>query len=285
MKELSNPQIVRLSVFYHTNLWQKFIGECLKPYILQKKQDQQITAVFIAFNYYQGSNIRLALNFTDEEKEIRLNEIHALFCNYLKNNASVNLDLNFMGNSLFMDFPQNSCQYDLFNVPFSSPRVRLQLLVSEKILEVFSESTCDDSSVFTFLLHLIIAFSKDWESLHMLDYGSGITQMLLDKCEAQSGGDLDLIFQPYHELFMNSSDMIMDIYDDVVSDSTNVNTWGDIRAGYLQYLQTNPSVSEINTTLIPADLIIANQLGLNDQSLLSIYYIIHLIRKHSNTVT
>ena len=275
--KMPNPQIVSVSVFCNANYRQKFMAECLKPYILMQKQNQKITEAFIAFNYHQGSNIRVALDFAIEESENSVNELQALFSTYLKNNPSEPGDSNFIGNSLFMDFPNNSCQLDQFSISFNKHSVRLQLVLSRKILEIFSVSVCDDSSVFTFLLHVIIAFSKQWGDLYKTDTHSEITQTLFEKCNAPSVSYLDEIFQPYHELFQDNRAMFMEIYEDVVSAPSIENSWFDIKAAYLQYLQISPTVSELNTVLMPFDLAIANQLSLNDQSLLSIYYLIHLI--------
>lgn len=278
MMPLKTPtQVDRISVFYNMNYWQKFIAECLKPYILLQKQNQQLTAVFIAFNFFQGSNIRIAFEFVDEVIENRTNELHRLFTNYLQQNTASESDSNFIGTSLFMDFPNNSCQQNLFHIRFSDPNIKLQLLISEKIIDVFSADECNGSSLFTFLLHVIIAFCKEWEYMYKIDQRSRTTQILLEKFSAESESHLDAIFQPYHELFLNNRKMILGIYEDVVQDTLDSNFWCKIRSEYRQFLERNLTSRGMPSVLLPLDLIIADQLGLNDQSLYSVYYLIKLI--------
>ena len=277
--QLSTPtQTDRISVFYNMNCWQKFIAECLKPYILLQRQNQRITAVFVAFNFFQGSNIRIAFEFVDEVGETRTNEIYRLFANYLQQNSPSVNDSDFIGTSLFMDFPNNSCQQNLFHIRFSDPNIRLQLLISEKIIDIFSIDLCNGSSLFTFLLHVIIAFCKEWEDMYKIDQRSRTTQILLEKFSAESENHLDAIFQPYHELFLNNRKMILGIYEDVVLNTSDSNFWCEIRSEYRQYLERSlTSRRGMPSVLLPLDLITADQLGLNDQSLYSVYYLINLI--------
>lgn len=277
--ETYNSSIVSISIFYNSNFWLTLIADCLNPYILALKQNEHITGAFIAFNYHQGHNIRIALDFKANEAVNRSLELNKLLTDFIETNPSPNIGFNYIGNQLFMDFPNNSCQHNLFFVAFEKPAVKLQLLVSEKILSVFSINQSDDSSVFTFLLHLILAFTKVWEKDGSM-LGLKITQLLCSKNEVSSADELNVIYGPYLQLFMESQEMMFEIYKDATSNDRNINNWKEIKDQYQVYLQTRPFISETDTILTPLDLVVANQIGLNDQSLLAIYFLTGLILKH-----
>ena len=278
MSLTSTSQIDRISIFYNMDYWQKFIAECLNPYILQQRQSQNLSSVFIAFNFFQGSNIRIAFKYADESGESRTNAIHSLFNNYLQQYPAGKSDSGYVGNSLFMDFPNDSCQENLFNVRFNDPNIQLQLLISEKIIDVFSAGDCNGSSLFTFLLHVMLAFCKEWADLHQTDQYSRTKQILLERFGAASERQLNEVFQPYHELFLYNKDMVMGIYEDAVLNTSADNFWYQVRNEYRQYLERNIAGRRgMPSILLPLDLITTDQLGLNDQSLYSVYYLIKLI--------
>jgi len=278
----NDNKYIRISVYYNRLAWTELIRDCLKPFIFANRANKNIDQFFISFSTDQGDNIRLVLECTAEDKVKFVEEMHLYLINYINENPSSIPYTSYWGNSFFMDFENNSLQYNLFDIDHKNNIIELLSFISELILDTFAEEDYDDSSVLTFVLEIFMGFCLEWQKFYSKDVNNKIRQTLFGDELKKGSYELNDSYTPYYDLFKENSDLIAEIYARS-SDSDEKNSKIIfLKKLYSECLINADSIKEDYTNYFPLDKIIMDQLDIKESTLLYVLYLIHLSIEENN---
>jgi hypothetical protein len=275
---------ISLSVFFEKSHWPKIITEFLKRYITKYKANGDIGAFSVSFSSEQGGHIRLAFECTSDDQEQLADDFHDQLNSYLLLNPSPKPQQNYIGKAFFMDYYNNSIEYNLYQLDTVHNEINeIKSLVSERFLNVFGEVEYDESSMLTFAIYIIMTFCNTWGDFYKEDIGLKIKGIL--GADGQNVDGLNVLFKPYYNLFNENKEMIMAIYQEVAEsqndNDTGMNLW-PLKVCYgniLSALNDHPHLN--NNAYLPLDKVVADCTGMKHDSLPAIYYIIYLCIKEA----
>lgn len=269
---------IRISVFYEKCFWRQLIADFLKPYLSEQRQCGNTGALLVFFNEDQGDNIRLAIECIAENRDQFADNLHIQLNDYLKLNPSDNSAGKYIGNEFFMDFSNNSIQYNLFDLRHTDAIRDVQVMISERMLNVFATEEFDNESIFSLALYIMMSFCSQWECLYG-NVDSKISAMLYENNPEY----LNTAFGPYYNLFKENSELIAGMYKEVIQsvkeDNSPMKLW-PLKKCYNRVLSRFDKIRTFQYTVcMPFDEMIVNQLNMGTKSLPPIYYLIHLTLK------
>lgn len=274
LKRLPGAWIV-LSVFYSSEGRMHLLAGVLRDFLFARQAEGNIDAVYLAFSAIQGDHVRLALNCQETKREALFFELNHLLMQYLDKNPLATTGRVYEGKAFFMDFPENTVWENQFLPPLRPEYLELQLLLSKRMLQVFSTEASDDASIISFALYVLLVFytvkqQEDPEALR-----NRLT-VLLNIRDGKPDKD-DPLFETYAELFHENSALILDIYREVTAlqgpDDGMMGLW-EFKCAYEQYLNAADRTDEGH--FIPLDRVLICQLC-GDYGLLPyLYYLIYL---------
>lgn len=266
---------IRVSVFYAESAYRQLIGDFLKPYVLEQRQAGNIKELFLSFSKDQGDHIRLAFECPAENRDQFADDFHDRLEDYLAKNPSESTEEEYIRNGFFMNFPDNSIQYNLFRSSFTDDAGALQLLLSERILNVFAEEDFDDSSMLSFVLYVIMTFCNQWEEVYGDEVNTKISDLLGAGPEAEQGN----IFAIYASLFNENKEMIVEMYEEVLQSNEthdiSMKLW-PLKQFYKDILSKTWVSSFNQTVCFPFDKTVLTQLNMGTDSLPPVYYLVQL---------
>lgn len=280
---MSNENEIRISIFHEKDSWKKIIANCIKPFFAEQIAKKTVEPVFVSLNNYQGDNIRLVFKCLGEHKELIADQMHDEFSLYLSLNPSTHTaESNYLGKEFFMDFPNDSLQYNLFDTDSEHIAHQFRLLISKKIIDFFSIEDFDDSSILSLLVHLLSSFLSAWEEAYNETISSKIEQIILEIRHKNSDTFLNDILLQGEEIFKENAEVLMDIYHDAIQNYNEISDDSDssqLNRFYYKFL-SNSKVS-VNEGLwhkiyLPFDGSLVGQLGINGHSLILAYQLIRL---------
>ncbi|MDN5285995.1 MAG: hypothetical protein JWR38_2269 [Mucilaginibacter sp.] len=277
---------IRISVFYANDSWQQFVSDFLRPFVSKHTQNGNIGAIYIALNNDQGDNIRFAFECNAADKDQFGDELHIQLSNYLALKPSGQPPENYVGKDFFMNFPNNSIQYNLYEPDFTNNDVKkLSSLISERIMKVLAEDGYGDSFTFTFLLYIIMTFYCAHETVYGDADNLKITSMLYGDEAANKAPDTS--FEVYNDLFTENEEIIKNMYLEVIDgqdEDGSVTDLEQLKAHYsLMLTGFDKSETVEHTMLLSFDRVIADQVNMNHDLLPFIYYVVYLASMGSFT--
>jgi hypothetical protein len=151
-------QYIYFSIFYARERWHELL-----PVIRTLLYDHeliQINEVNVFFSSHQGSSIRVAIRYSPERSEKNIQKFINSIGQYVKENPSPLLPVQFPIKRFFADFPNNVMKYNLFNERSFVPTGlnKFQLAISQLLLTFFDDHVVDDDAVFTLIINLNRSF-------------------------------------------------------------------------------------------------------------------------------
>lgn len=259
-------QWISLSIFYTKSYWKQFIAEFLKPYLLLQREKGNIRLIYIAFREDQGEHIQLALEFVTPDYMDVIATLKDRLTEYLELNPSKDNTAEYKGSQFFMNFPNNTIQKELFNPLFIKKTSEFEVLLSERILNVFAEEDMDDSTMLSFMLSVVMIFCSSWESIY--------PGTLIKKLSAIDFNGNDHLFDTYHNLFHENKTLIIEMYNE----SADPEDLLPLKEWYTKFLLNEIAVDiSKNTFCMPVDKTVVWQLNRDSDQLPYIYYLVYLI--------
>lgn len=259
-------QWISLSIFYTKSYWKQFMAEFLRPTLLAQRENGTIKSMYISFREDQGEHIQLALEFVTPDYMDVIATLKDRLTDYLESSPSTDNDAEYKGAQFFMNFPNNTIQKELFNPLFIKKVSEFELLLSERILNVFAEEDMDDSTTLSFMLAVVMIFCSSWESIY--------PGTLIKKLSAIDYNKNDHLFDKYHNLFLENKKLIIEMYNESAepADLLPLKEW------YTRFLRNEVAVDiSKNTFCLPVDKTVVWQLNRDSDLLPYIYYLVYLI--------
>lgn len=168
---------IDISIFYNNLHFHLLISECLKPFLREVQSEKISPAYFIFVGKHQGNHLKICLQVAQADVsklELITNQTVKKF---LEEKPSPSTALEFPLKAPFMDFPNNSIQYNLavhsFS-PFQEPVTDgLRHFISTALLNFSGDEVLDKDSFFIFSIYLQLFFIK--QAVEAKDMGKVIT--------------------------------------------------------------------------------------------------------------
>lgn len=274
--QIENNWIV-VSIFYEKSHWQKLITQFLKPFVLSQRQKGSVGSLYMSFSTVRGEHIRFAFEYTETDIDNFAFEFNNRISNFLSIYTSPESSHDYKGKMIFMDYYNNSIQYNLFNADVDIDGAKkIRSIISEKMLDFFAEEV-DESLMFTFALQFIMIFCNAWENTYRDNIYPFIRNMLNRNYNDQETNEF---FMSYNDLFVYNKEIIIGIYNGVYE-----NEIGDLslKENYSKMLSEGRK-EEMFTgeSCLPLDKMLLQQMGFKQNIILAIYYIIHLCHCESS---
>lgn len=274
LKQLPGTWIV-LSVFYPREGRLKLLANALKDFLSAGQKEGAIEAVYMSFSAVQGDHVRLALKCPETKRNTLFIQLNSALMQFLDHNSLAKAGRVYEGREFFMDFPVNTVWENQFLPPLKPAYQELQMLLSKRMMEVFSTEESDDASILSFALYVLLVFFtvKKKEDPEILRNQLAV---LLNICDGKPD-ETDPLFETYGTLFRENQELILDIYKEVLGlqgpDDSMMGLW-ELKCAYEKYLRTNDHLDD--GRFIPLDRLLICQLS-GDYGMLSyLYYLIYL---------
>ena len=185
---------VFISIFYAREKWHELLPVIHDALSNGPGLKLRPAHYFIFFSTHRGSSIRLALQYEHPDQKYAYSEILNEVVAYIDRHPSISQRLQLPVTSFFLDFPNNSIHFNLFNESSIAPGAlaQFQELLSQIMLQFFGDHAVDEEGIFTLLVWLQEAILNGLSNLDRskLELISQITAQLNEK-------DTALELKPY----------------------------------------------------------------------------------------
>lgn len=273
---------ILISIFYGKSQLKELIAQALSPMLTENLKNGSIRSIYSALSSYQGDNLRIAFECTTGNNVNLIEDIHNQLQTYLSENPSILSKIDYFGKSFFMDFPNNSIQYNLYQLITINPYINtLRSTVSERILAFLAEDENDEASFLTFALSNMMIFCQVAENVYDHSINTRILEFLY---EGDHNADLKKMFKLYDQLFEGNKEMIVALYNEVITpdfEDPDGLCISDLKKQYHDLLSNNNPIDLMDeqSVLIPLDRFVIEQLNMHESMLKPLYYMIHLCFK------
>lgn len=147
-----------ISLFCHRANWSGLLIKCIYPFLEMLNREKKMQHYHIELNYERGENIRFSVQVSAKDAP----DIASYADYYLKAYISKGGSLNDVhepdGNTIFMDFPQNTVQYGLYSCEpgtlstYYDPAFQQE--ISATIFQVAGIAEVNEETIFTLAFHL-----------------------------------------------------------------------------------------------------------------------------------
>ena len=123
-----------------------------------------INHLSIYLSIFQGERLDLVIASENEDREFLYKRIHDYFSKTIKKYPSETTSAIPYGNMIWMDYPNNSVYWNVFDIPdflFNNPEVRLfAMYTSLLVIDLYDEESSIDENKKTILFFLILKLIK-----------------------------------------------------------------------------------------------------------------------------
>jgi hypothetical protein len=229
----SKTKIV-ISIFYNRCGWHHLISICILR-LVKIRLVEEANAVYNLFlSRKRGDHITLVIICDKTLQEKVVFDFNEEVYGFLARFPSVSLGSEVPVNGVFMNFPNNTIRYNLYNLPNGKLDTKMKGIVSKDILTCLSESEIDDEALFTFCFYTHLVIIKAFAIKYGLDQIKCSLELLISNTKNQddltmaheSGIYADVLFNDNKEIFLEYYNEIFE--SDDISIKTSVIDWQGI---------------------------------------------------------
>jgi hypothetical protein len=208
---------LNLSFFYNQKDWPHFIRHALQPYLETEKRKGHLERYHICLNQHRGDNIHLAFYVPVSLKVVFLKDADRHFGAYFKACPSDGEQWKSTPYDIFMDFPNNTVQYNIYKLPammqekhFPAMVETLRYAITEAYLQAYTSLLTTPPPVlfFSFQLHLLMLQSFNASLDKTLEALDGL--ILATKFNETSAK----ILTEQDQLFVNNKERLLQLLKD-----------------------------------------------------------------------
>jgi hypothetical protein len=146
-------------------MWHVLLQDCLYVFIKAKAALFNLRFLSVSLNNHQGDHIRLTITTNRLCARELIVCFHEFVSGWLQQHPSATKQIQFPLNHLFLDHPNNSIRYNLYNAEFADRAgdMAAHQLISEQLLAVLAASPIEEEEVLVFSLYIQLTLLRVYD--------------------------------------------------------------------------------------------------------------------------